>query len=103
MFTDQVKVYFYSFVSKFPISSSTISEGSPPVSPPLASAPNSTNFLGWFFWPFALVYLLILLLFNNLNPFISKHCLVASLVQYLLQGVPLVFGLTGLGPCAALF
>ena len=80
MFTNQVKVYFYSFVSKFPTSFSTVSERSPPVPPPLASVPNSTDSLGWFSWPFALVYLLILLLFNNLNPFMGKHRLVASLI-----------------------
>ena len=47
-------------------------------------------------------YLVLLLVFNNLTPLMGRYRLTASLAQYLLQGVPLVMGLTGLGPCAAL-
>ena len=102
MFFDQFKVYFRSLVFKIPIDTFSDPQGAPPVPtlvPPVLDTNSSST---WFSWSFALVYILVLLLFNNLNPFMGRHCLTASLVQYLLQGVPLMFGLTGLGPCAAI-
>ena len=54
-------------------------------------------------WPFVLVYLLFVLVLNNLNPLMGRFRLVAMLLQYFLQGAPLVFGLTGLGPRAVFY
>ena len=54
-------------------------------------------------WPFVLVCLLFVLVLNNLNPLMSRLRLVAMLLQYFLQGAPLVFGLTGLGPRAVFY
>ena len=100
MSTELFFVFYNSFISNvFP--SPTTTPSSPPVT--VAADPVTVvSATSWFSWPVVCTYLVLLLVFNNLTPLMGRYYLTASLAQYLLQVVPLVMGLTGLGPCAAL-
>ena len=101
MSTEPFLVFYNSFDSKvFP---GTTTTPSPPLPVTVTADPVTVvSSTSWFSWPVVCTYLVLLLVFNNLTPLMGCYHSTASLAQYLLQGVPLVMGLTGLGPCAAL-
>ena len=49
-------------------------------------------------WFYASVYCVLVLVLNNVIPYLGSRCLLGSVLLYLLQGVPLCLGLTGFSP-----
>ena len=101
MVQDQILAFYNSLVTLVSSSKSAPAPSSPttPVAPVVL---HSATVGSWSSWSVACTYLVLLLVFNNLTPLMGRHRLLASLIQYIMQGVPLVMGLTGLGPRAAL-
>ena len=99
MSTEPFLVFYNSFVSKvFP--GPTTAPSSPPPVTVAADPVTIVSATSWFSWPVVCTYLVLLLVFINLTSLMGHYRLIASLAQYLLQGVPLVIGLTVLVPCA---
>ena len=105
MFKDQVVYYFSSLVNSFSFNSTTLPLAFPVATAIYSSADanTATQLANYASWPLVPLYLVFLLVMNNLNPLLGKHHFTGTLVQYFLQGVPLMLGLTGLSPRAALY
>lgn len=69
-------------------------------SPPADSAYVSVSYpLSWILVPCYLVSLLVL---NNFLPLLGQYRLWGQVLTYVLQGIPLILGLTGYGPRSGL-
>ena len=100
MVQDQILAFYNSLVTLVS-SSKSAPAPLPPTTPVAPVVLHSATVGSWSSWSVACTYLVLLLVLNNLTPLMGCHRLLASLIQYTMQGVPLVMGLTGLGPCAA--